>query len=80
MQPAAQLFARATTGIRRLRLTTKMAGKGYYKGTGSGKMGKHTKFGGYKIDPEKVRTYVVPDLAGFVVSLRGGGRRSDERR
>lgn len=82
MQPAAQLCARATTGIRRLRLTTKMAGKGYYKGTGSGKMGEHTKHGGYKIDPERVRTYVVPDLSGFLVSLEPlgeAGARSDER-
>ncbi|GBB85683.1 hypothetical protein RclHR1_12160008 [Rhizophagus clarus] len=38
-------------------------GHNYYKGTGSGSMGWHTKRGGYKIDPKKVRTYVVPNLS-----------------
>lgn len=37
-------------------------------GTGSGAMGRHTKRGGYIIDWNKVRTYVVPDLEGFTVS------------
>ena len=47
---------------RKLRLTTKQSSVrgGYYKGTGSGAMGWHTKHGGYRIDPWKVRTYVVP--------------------
>ncbi|ORX82492.1 hypothetical protein K493DRAFT_361433 [Basidiobolus meristosporus CBS 931.73] len=31
-------------------------------GKGSGAMGRHTKHGGYIIDYNKVRTYVVPDL------------------
>lgn len=53
--------------LRRLALTTKQAGKDYYKGTGSGAMGTHTKWGGYKIDYSKVRTYKVPDLADFPV-------------
>jgi large subunit ribosomal protein L41 len=79
MQPTASFLARSTTGIRRLRLTTKMVNGGYYKGTGSGSMGRHTKHGGYKIDWNKVRTYVVPDLTGFDVSALGeegerGGR------
>lgn len=43
-----------------LKLTTKMANKGFYKGTGSGSTGRHTKHGGYVIEWEKVRTYVVP--------------------
>jgi len=43
-----------------MKLTTKDVNKGYYKGTGTGSMGWHTKFGGYKIDLAKVRTYVVP--------------------
>ncbi|KAL1297330.1 hypothetical protein AAFC00_004877 [Neodothiora populina] len=51
--------------LRRLALTTKSARKGFYKGTGSGAMGSHTKWGGYKIDYSKVRTYVVPDLTDF---------------
>lgn len=54
--------------LRRLALTTKQANKGFYKGTGSGAMGAHTKWGGYKIDYTKVRTYKVPDLTDFPVS------------
>ncbi|KAL8908053.1 MAG: hypothetical protein Q9207_001032 [Kuettlingeria erythrocarpa] len=57
MRPTAPLFRR----IRRLALTTKMVNGGYYKGTGSGSMGEHTKHGGYRIKIEKVRTYVVPE-------------------
>ncbi|CAO3595837.1 unnamed protein product [Absidia cylindrospora] len=34
-------------------------------GTGTGAMGRHTKNGGYKVDWNKVRTFVVPDLEGF---------------
>ncbi|KAI9880454.1 MAG: hypothetical protein M1830_003096 [Pleopsidium flavum] len=44
----------------RLALTTKQVNKGYYKGTGSGSTGRHTKHGGYIIEWNKVRTYVVP--------------------
>ncbi|KAI4104526.1 MAG: hypothetical protein LQ339_003829 [Xanthoria mediterranea] len=62
MQPTAPLFRR----LRRLALTTKQVNGGYYKGTGSGSMGRHTKHGGYVIDYKKVRTYVVPaDLKDF---------------
>lgn len=39
-----------------------------HTGTGSGAMGRHTKRGGYLIDWNKVRTYVVPDLTDFNVS------------
>lgn len=46
--------------ITRLALTTKQVNGGYYKGTGTGSMGRHTKHGGYVIDLRKVRTYVVP--------------------
>ena len=62
-KPTAPLFRR----IRRLALTTKQTGKGFYKGTGSGSMGRHTKHGGYIIEYEKVRTYVVPNLDGCLV-------------
>lgn len=55
--------------LRRLALTTKQANKGFYKGTGTGSMGSHTKWGGYKIDYTKVRTYKVPDLSDFPVCL-----------
>jgi large subunit ribosomal protein L41 len=47
--------------ISRLALTTKQTNKGYYKGTGTGSTGTHTKHGGYIIDWNKVRTYVVPE-------------------
>lgn len=56
MQPSPVL----QKSLRRLALTTKQAGRGFYKGTGSGSMGWHTKHGGYVIDWRKVRTYVVP--------------------
>lgn len=37
-------------------------------------MGSHTKWGGYKIDYKKVRTYVVPeDLKSFTVGLGNVG-------
>ena len=55
--------------LRRLALTTKMTNKGFYKGTGTGSMGSHTKWGGYKIDYAKVRTFKVPDLTDFPVCL-----------
>ncbi|CAK7264869.1 60S ribosomal protein L27, mitochondrial [Sporothrix epigloea] len=50
---------------RKLRLTVKDVNKGFYKGTRTGSMGRHTKRGGYIIEYEKVRTYVVPSLTGF---------------
>lgn len=56
--------------LQRLALTTKQVNGGYYKGTGSGSMGRHTKHGGYVIEWQKVRTYVVPaDLKSFKVFL-----------
>ncbi|OBT68423.1 hypothetical protein VE03_02828 [Pseudogymnoascus sp. 23342-1-I1] len=57
MKPTQSLFRR----LRRLALTTKQANKGFYKGTGTGSTGRHTKHGGYVIEWEKVRTYVVPE-------------------
>lgn len=56
MQPTQALLKR----YRKLPLTTKDIKKGFYKGTRTGSMGQHTKFGGYVIDWNKVRTYVVP--------------------
>ncbi|CAG8956143.1 hypothetical protein HYFRA_00012060 [Hymenoscyphus fraxineus] len=61
MKPTQPLARKLT----RLALNTKNTNKGYYKGTGSGSMGSHTKHGGYVIDWAKVRTYVVPDLRNF---------------
>ncbi|KAL9074225.1 MAG: hypothetical protein Q9161_002419 [Pseudevernia consocians] len=57
MKPTAALYGR----LRRLALTTKQVSNGFYKGTGTGAMGRHTKHGGYIIEWRKVRTYVVPD-------------------
>jgi hypothetical protein len=45
---------------RRTKLTTKDVGKGFYKGNRTGAMGRHTKYGGYVVEWEKVRTYVAP--------------------
>ncbi len=67
MQPTRALQA---LRYRRLRLTTKDVNKGFYKGTGSGSMGRHTKHGGYIIEWDKVRTYVCPPLEGFKVCVR----------
>ncbi|QDS74899.1 hypothetical protein FKW77_003822 [Venturia effusa] len=47
--------------LRRLALTTKQGPKDYYKGTGSGSTGRHTKGGKYIISYRKVRSYVPPD-------------------
>src|SRR3954451_16550112 len=67
MKPTQPLLKR----VARHALSTKKANKGYYKGTGSGSMGTHTKHGGYTIDWGKVRTYVVPkDLKDFKVSCK----------
>ena len=64
MQPTAPL----QRAIRRLALTTKQGPHNFYKGHGTGAMGSHTKYGGYRIDWKKVRTYVCPDLIDFNVS------------
>lgn len=65
-KPTAPLFKR----LRRLQLTTKQAGHDFYRGTRTGSMGQHTKWGGYTINWMKVRTYVVPqDLADFHVGI-----------
>ncbi|KAH7312384.1 50S ribosomal protein YmL27 [Stachybotrys elegans] len=45
---------------RTIPITVKDVGRGFYKGNRTGSMGRHTKYGGYKIEWEKVRTYVVP--------------------
>lgn len=64
MQPSPVL----QRAIRRLALTTKQGPHNYYKGNGTGSLGQHTKYGGYRIDWKKVRTYVCPDLRDFSVS------------
>ncbi|MCJ1472164.1 hypothetical protein MMC13_000811 [Lambiella insularis] len=57
MKATQPLFRR----LRRLALTTKQVNGGYYKGTGSGSTGRHTKHGNYVIEWHKVRTYIVPE-------------------
>ena len=55
--------------VRHFQLTTKNGPRDYYKGTRTGAMGQHTHKGGYKVDFEKVRTYVMPaGLNDFKVS------------
>ncbi|KAI0887826.1 50S ribosomal protein YmL27 [Annulohypoxylon maeteangense] len=56
MQPTQPLLK----AFRKFRLTTKDVNKGFYKGTRTGRMGSHTKYGGYVIDWSRVRTFVVP--------------------
>ncbi|KAF9163403.1 hypothetical protein DFQ27_001176 [Actinomortierella ambigua] len=53
-----------TRGASRQQLTSKR-GRHHYKGTRSGAMGRHTKRGGYVIEWEKVRSFVVPDMTDF---------------
>ncbi|KAI0010377.1 mitochondrial ribosomal protein L27-domain-containing protein [Xylariaceae sp. FL0662B] len=56
MRPTQALLKR----YRKLPLTTKDINKGFYKGTRTGNVGQHTKYGGFIVDWRKVRTYVVP--------------------
>ena len=66
MKPTQALFRR----VRRLALTTKQVNGGFYKGTGSGSMGRHTKHGDYIIECHKVRTFKVPEaLQDFKAEL-----------
>jgi hypothetical protein len=66
MKPTQTLYKR----VARHTLSTKQTNKGYYKGTGSGSMGTHTKHGGFIVDWDKVRTYVVPqNLKDFKVGF-----------
>ncbi|KAI6781009.1 uncharacterized protein J7T54_003151 [Emericellopsis cladophorae] len=59
-----QFLLQGSGKYRHVRLTTKDVGRGFYKGNRTGSMGRHTKYGTYQIDWNKVRTYVVPDLSG----------------
>ena len=52
---------------RKMRLTTKDMNKGFYRGSRTGTVGKHTKYGGFKLDFKKVRSYACPSLDGFKV-------------
>ncbi|KAJ1732858.1 60S ribosomal protein L27, mitochondrial [Coemansia biformis] len=52
------LFRGAKRGV-----MTSKKGRNFYKGNRTGSMGRHTKYGSYVIDLDKVRTFVVPELA-----------------
>ena len=54
---------------KRIPLTTKRAGKGYYKGKGGTKEGRLTSKARFLSDPKKKLELVVPDLEGFHVSV-----------
>lgn len=50
---------------KRIPLTTKRAGKGFYKGNGSTKEGRLTSKGKFISDPKRQVELMVPDLEGF---------------
>jgi hypothetical protein len=49
----------------RARITGKKGNQQFYKGKGAVKGGRHTKHGGYVMDPAKLKFWEVPDLTGF---------------
>ena len=55
------------SAAKRLPLTTKRAGKGYYKGKGGTKEGRLTSKARFIVDPMRRLQLVVPDLEGFKV-------------
>ena len=59
-------------------LDSKRAPHGYVKGKGVKSVGRHTKYGGYKIMAHKIPRYIMPDLSGFTVSA--GARPADPRK
>ena len=67
-------FARYAPRTGASSLTSKKAPIGFYKGKGAKSTGRHTRKGGYVLEPHKLPRYVVPDLRGFEVGSGGGGR------
>ena len=69
MFPSAVLFARAAKRTGFLKLTTKRARKGYYKGKGAIATGRFTKAGNYVVDAHKAPNFITPavDLANFTL-------------
>lgn len=61
------LLARAAKRVGFLKLTTKRARKGYYKGKGAIGTGRFTKAGNYVVEAHKAPNFIVPnvDLASF---------------
>ncbi|CCK69281.1 mitochondrial 54S ribosomal protein mL41 KNAG_0C01670 [Huiozyma naganishii CBS 8797] len=56
-------YGLSKAGNRRTPTTTKQGNKTMYKGTRSSGIGKHTKYGEYVINWDKVRTFVTPTYA-----------------
>ena len=56
------------SATKRLPLTTKRAGKGYYKGNGCRSEGRHTSKGKFIMDRSKMLELIVPDLTDFKVN------------
>ncbi|KAJ3065335.1 hypothetical protein HK102_007930 [Quaeritorhiza haematococci] len=50
------------TGARAI-MTGKHGNKNYYKGTGGGRLGHWSLKGRYRIDPWRLRSFIVPDLS-----------------
>ena len=62
-------FRKYGRGMRyKLPLSSKRSNRRFYKGKGSTTEGRHTRKGGYIIDPDKILTLSVPDLTGCEVS------------
>ncbi|CCF55800.1 hypothetical protein KAFR_0A03650 [Kazachstania africana CBS 2517] len=55
-------YGLSKSGNKRVPLTTKQGNKTMYKGTRSSGIGRHTKYGEYVIDWNKVRTFVTPSV------------------
>lgn len=53
-------YGTSKAGNKRVPLTTKDGNKTMYKGTRSSGIGRHTRYGGYTINWDKVRTFTVP--------------------
>jgi hypothetical protein len=69
-QTVVRLFASkyiSKSAKKRLPMTTKRAGKGYYKGNGSTKEGHINSKGKFIIDPKRRLELMVPDLTSFTV-------------
>ena len=61
-------FCRAGKGrINRGSLDRKHGNKNFYKGTGARSVGHTTSKGKFRVDPEKIMQYQVPDLNNFEV-------------
>eukprot|EP00897_Mesotaenium_endlicherianum_P006438 jgi/Mesen1/5822/ME000296S05104 len=59
------LRGRSVPGKGISQLTSKRAGKNFYKGKGARNMGRHTRKGSFLLEEAKMPTYVVPDLTDF---------------